>query len=32
MQILDGKQTSLVIQEELTKKVKLLTSKGEKPP
>jgi methylenetetrahydrofolate dehydrogenase (NADP+)/methenyltetrahydrofolate cyclohydrolase len=32
MQILDGKQTSLVIIEELTKKVKLLTSKGEKPP
>jgi methylenetetrahydrofolate dehydrogenase (NADP+)/methenyltetrahydrofolate cyclohydrolase len=32
MQILDGKQTSLVIQEELTKKVRLLTSKGEKPP
>ena len=32
MQILDGKKTSLAIQEELTKKVKLLTSKGEKPP
>ena len=32
MQILDGKKTSLAIQEELTKKVKLLTSKGKKPP
>jgi len=32
MQILDGKKTSLTIQEELTKKVKLLTSKGKKPP
>ncbi|MDG1798947.1 MAG: tetrahydrofolate dehydrogenase/cyclohydrolase catalytic domain-containing protein [Flavobacteriales bacterium] len=32
MQILDGKKTSLTIQEELTKKVKLLTSKGKKTP
>ena len=32
MQILDGKKTSLAIQEQLTKKVKLLTSKGKKPP
>jgi len=32
MQILDGKKTSLTIQKELTKKVKLLTSKGKKPP